>query len=487
MARNTIIVWFRQDLRVYDHPALAKAAAEGDAVIPLYIFDDTSAEPWAMGPASRWWLHHSLTALSRDLADLGTPLVVLQGEAREVLPAFCKTVEASAVFTSRMYEPWSAALEKELHSALQTNGTELRRFVGTLLKEPEDVATLSGGSYKVFTPFWRSVSTGGAQRRPIAKPKALPPAKGLPKSANLTDLDLLPTIPDWSGGLQEAWTPGEAGARKRLKSFLAGAIVGYQDQRNRPDVVGTSRLSPHLHFGEVSPATVWQATISGRDAGLHDRDHETFLKELVWREFSAHLLFHFPSLPDAPFRREFSNFPWRASSKALGAWQRGQTGYPIVDAGMRELWGTGWMHNRVRMIVASFLIKDLLVDWRDGEAWFWDTLVDADLASNAAGWQWVAGSGADAAPYFRIFNPVTQGQKFDPDGAYVRKWVPEIARLPKKFLHAPWTAPPEILKEANVMLGKTYPKPIVDHAKARNDALAGYNKVKSARAASAAN
>ncbi len=478
MVQKTIIVWFRQDLRVTDHPALAKAAKDGDSVVPLYILDGISAGTWTQGAATRWWLHHSLEALSQDLAKLGSPLVLARGCALDILPAIAKLAGATSVFTSRMYEPWAVAAEKDLHDALGADGILLRRFAGTLLKEPEDIATQSGTPFKVYSPFWRALASSGPQRRPVAKPKSLSAPKKRLKSSNLADWKLLPTKPDWSEGLQKTWLPGEAGARKSLKAFLGGTVGGYLDQRNRPDKVGTSRLSPHLHFGEISPAAIWQATVASRDAGYKDQDHETFLKEVVWREFSAHLLFHFQDLPNAPFRRGFTKFPWRRNNKALTAWQRGNTGYPIVDAGMRELWMTGWMHNRVRMIVASFLTKDLLLPWQDGEAWFWDTLVDADLASNAASWQWVAGSGADAAPYFRIYNPVTQGQKFDPDGAYVRQWVPELAALPKKFLHAPWVAPPNVLSAANITLGKTYPKPIVDHADARKAALAAYEKVR---------
>ncbi len=480
MTQKTIVVWFRQDLRLKDHPALAKAVAEGDAVVPLYILDDDVPGQWRSGGASRWWLHHSLAALSSDLEKIGSRLVLQRGSVHEVLPAIAKSVGASAVFTSRMYEPWAVAAEQDLHEILKEKGVELRRFAGSLLKEPEAIQTQTGGPYKVYTPFWRALSSGMSPRKPLAKPKAVPAPSKWPKSDKLTSWKLLPTKPNWAKGFEDAWLPGELGAHKRLKSFLTEAVQGYHEQRNRPDIEATSRLSPHLHFGEISPAAIWYATANAGDAGVNDKDYETFLKELVWREFSAHLLFHFPSLPDTPFRPEFAQFPWKEDKSALEAWQRGQTGYPIVDAGMRELWATGWMHNRVRMIAASFLIKDLLIPWQAGEAWFWDTLVDADLASNSASWQWVAGSGADAAPYFRIFNPITQGEKFDPNADYVRKWVPEIAGLPDKHIHAPWTAPEDALAKAKVTLGETYPHPIVDHAEARKAALAGYARVKAA-------
>ncbi|MGH1417356.1 MAG: cryptochrome/photolyase family protein [Hyphomicrobiaceae bacterium] len=473
-----ILVWFRQDLRVHDHPALAKAAKVGSAVIPLYIFDETSAGQWVAGGASRWWLHYSLTALAKDLENLGSPLLIARGNSRVVLAEIACKLGVSSVFTSRMYEPWAVTLEKDLYDILQREGIALHRFSGTLLKEPEELATQSGTPFKVYTPFWRALSSSQQHRTPVAKPKRLVPASDKLKIDTLDDLQLLPTKPNWSHGLQEVWRPGEASARKQLKDFLSANITGYHDQRNRPDKMATSRLSPHLHFGEISPATVWKATNAARDAGCQDGDYETFLKELVWREFSAHLLFHFQDLPTAPFRPEYGKFPWRTDNQSLSAWQHGQTGYPIVDAGMRELWATGWMHNRVRMIAASFLIKDLFLPWQEGEKWFWDTLVDADLASNAASWQWVAGSGADAAPFFRIFNPVTQGRKFDPDGAYVRKWVPELANLPDKFIHAPWTAPDDVLTAANIELDINYPNPIVDHSIARQTALEGYKKVK---------
>jgi deoxyribodipyrimidine photo-lyase len=302
----------------------------------------------------------------------------------------------------------------------------------------------------------------------------LTPWDGTVASEPLVALDLRPRAPDWAGGLRAAWEPGEAAARDRLSAFLGGAAARYRGDRDRPGVIGTSRLSPYLHFGEIGPRTVWLATRTAMAAGLPEAEGLGFLRELGWREFSAHLLWQFPTLPDQPLRAEFAAFPWAGDRALLRAWERGRTGYPVVDAGLRELWTTGWMHNRVRMIVASFLVKDLLVPWQDGERWFWDTLVDADLASNAASWQWVAGCGADAAPYFRVFNPVLQGLKFDPDGAYVRRWVPELAGLPDARLHAPWEASPAELAAAGVRLGCDYPAPIVDHKAARQRALDAY-------------
>lgn len=480
MSKAPVIVWFRNDLRVADHPALSAAAATGAPVVALYVLDDVSAGRWVYGAASRWWLHGSLEALGRDVATLGGRLVLRRGAALEVVPALAAEIGAEAVYCSRAYEPWAAALERDLNARLEPRGVALRRFAGRLLHEPEAIRTQSGEPYRVYTPFWRAVLAAGQPRRPLPTPSRLAPLAKMPASERLADWRLTPSKPDWAGGLRAAWMPGEAGARRRLETFLDRHIARYHEQRDVPSIEATSRLSPHLAFGEISPASVWHAAraLEAREPALA-RGVEVFLKELAWREFSAHLLFHFPELPERPFRAEFAEFPWRRDSKALAAWQRGQTGYPIVDAGMRELWATGYMHNRVRMVVASFLVKHLLIPWQEGEAWFWDTLVDADLANNAASWQWVAGSGADAAPYFRIFNPVTQGTKFDAEGRYVRRWVGELARLPDGVIHAPWEAPQEVLAAAGVRLGETYPAPIVDHKAARERALDGYDVVKS--------
>ncbi|MCH9808429.1 MAG: DNA photolyase family protein [Alphaproteobacteria bacterium] len=482
MSPRPIVVWFRQDLRLADNIALTKAVETGRPIVALYVYDETSQQQWAPGGASRWWLHHSLTSLHGDLASLGARLILRRGPQAQTVAEFVNEIDAAGVYFSRQYEPWAAGVEAQVNEALTANDTidvKIRRFSGSLLREPEDLRTKQGGPYKVYTPFWRALNELGQPRKPLQRPKRLVPHTKKIKSDKLTDWSLLPTRPDWAGGLKEMWSPGEAGALARLDEFLDSALRDYADHRNRPDLDGTSRLSPHLHFGEISPAAVWHTTRSWAAAnGYEGKGLEVFLKELVWREFSIHLLHHFPQLPTNPLRPEFARFPWSDDEQALRAWQRGRTGYPIVDAGMRQLWHTGWMHNRVRMIVASFLIKDLFIHWREGETWFWDTLVDADLASNAASWQWVAGSGADAAPYFRVFNPVTQGQKFDAGGDYVRQWVPEIAALPDRFVHAPWTAPPLELTAAGIELGTTYPHPIVDHAQARNRALDEYKKLK---------
>jgi deoxyribodipyrimidine photo-lyase len=483
MPTSPVIVWFRQDLRVADHPALSAAAQTGQPVIPLYIFDNDAPGAWKRGGASRWWLHHSLNSLGAELAARGSKLILRHGTTTAVLADIAAATGAKAIHTSRCYEPWAGKLEAAAHTELAATGVELKRYAGNLLFDPDRVRTKTGEVYKVYTPFWRTVS-GMDVRVPLPAPTALVAPTKWPKTDNVATFDLLPTKPDWSGTMRETWTPGSAGAAERLTTFLDEAVGTYATDRNRPDKIGTSRLSPHLHFGEISPATCWHATRTRMLASpptsqkSTDQGAETYMKELVWREFSYSLLHHWPDLPDSAFKKDFNAFPWIDDAVKLRAWQKGMTGYPIVDAGMRELWATGWMHNRVRMIVGSFLVKDLLISWTAGEAWFWDCLVDADLASNAASWQWIAGSGADASPYFRIFNPQKQGETFDPDGAYVRKWIPEIKRLPTKLIHAPQSAPPEILRACGITLGQTYPRPIVDHGEARNQALAALTKMK---------
>jgi deoxyribodipyrimidine photo-lyase len=464
-----VIHWFRDDLRLADNPALHAAAAAGP-VLPVYIHD--ASGPWAPGGATRWWLHGSLERLAAGLAARGLPLVIRRGDPEAVLAGLVAATGARAIHWSRAYVPGEAAREERLRAGLGDRVT-LRRFAGRLLHEPEAIRTGSGRGFQVFTPFWKACLAAGDPPPPLPVP-ALTAWDGAVASESPSDLDLRPRRPDWAGGLRAAWEPGEAAARDRLAAFLDGPAARYRGERDRPGVPGTSRLSPYLHFGELGPRTVWHATRTAMAAGLAEAEGLGFLRELGWREFSAHLLWQFPTLPEQPLRAEFAAFPWAGDAALLRAWERGCTGYPIVDAGLRELWTTGWMHNRVRMIVASFLVKDLLVPWQDGERWFWDTLVDADLANNAASWQWVAGCGADAAPYFRVFNPVLQGLKFDPDGAYVRRWVPELAALPDARIHAPWDASPAELAAAGIVLGRDYPAPIVDHKAARQRALDAY-------------
>jgi deoxyribodipyrimidine photo-lyase len=470
-----VICLFSQDLRLDDHPALCAAVASGHPVIPLYVLDESA--DWAPGGAGRWWLHYSLVALADALAAKGSRLILRQGDHAATIAAFAREVGASAIYFSRRYEPRAALAQEQLKNALIADGITCHRFGGTLLFEPESVFTGAGGPFKVFTPFYRACLAGPPPPAPIPAPDRIPAPGTWPASDAVEGWRLKPSKPDWSGGLRSAWRPGEKAAGERLADFLAGGAAEYPQQRDRPDRDGTSRLSPHLHFGEISPRRIWQMANFAADAGGR-AGIDGFLRQLAWREFCHHLLHHFPQIDRAPFRPELASFPWRDDPQALALWQKGRTGYPIVDAGMRQLWQTGWMHNRVRMIAASFLVKDMLIPWQRGAEWFWDTLVDADLANNAAGWQWVAGSGADAAPYFRIFNPVLQGSRFDPDGVYIRHWLPELAALPADAIHAPWQADDATLAAAKVRLGETYPHPMVDHGKARDRALAALKTIK---------
>jgi deoxyribodipyrimidine photo-lyase len=472
-SKPPIIVWFRQDLRLADNPALNAAAESGAPVVPVHVLDDAGAGAWPRGGASRWWLHHALEALGSDLAARGAPLVLRRGSAAAELDALVAATGATAVFWNRCYEPAIRKRDEAIKADLETRGIQARSFNASLLFEPWTIANQSGQPFKVYTPFAKACRAAPEPALPVPAPARLRSIAGPPPGLALADLALLPRKPDWAGGLRAAWRPGEAGAQARLERFLAAAIEGYKEERNRPDLESTSRLSPHLHFGEISPRQLWHAA-----RGREGRGAEHFVSELLWREFSYHLLFHFPELPERNWRASFDAFPWADDPAALEAWRRGRTGYPIVDAGMRELWQTGWMHNRVRMIAGSFLVKDLMLPWQRGKEWFWDTLVDADLANNAASWQWVAGCGADAAPYFRVFNPTLQGEKFDPAGAYVRRYVPELARMPAAFIHRPWDADAETLRAAGVELGRTYPRPIVDHGKARDRALAAFATLK---------
>ena len=478
MSEKPIIVWLRRDLRIEDNPALHAARETGKPLIPAYVFDEN--EDFALGGASLWWLHHSLASLGASLEEAGARLILRKGDSAKTLQSLIKDSSANAVHWNRRYTPAQVEADKALMADLKDSGIEVKSFNGSLLREPWEIKTGSGGHYKVFSPFWRALQSEGP-----ARPETLPKMRKIegpsrhPKSDKLEHWDLLPTNPNWATGIAETWTPGESGAHKNLREFLDGPIDNYSDDRNRPDFESTSRLSPHLAFGEIGPLQIWHATQAKIESGdIPQKQAAKFLSEVAWREFSYVLLFHYENLRSEPLRSEFADFPWDQDDDQLTAWQKGQTGYPIVDAGMRQLWQTGWMHNRVRMIVASFLIKHLLIPWQEGEQWFWDTLVDADPANNSASWQWVAGCGADAAPYFRIFNPITQGEKFDPKGDYTREFVPEIAALPDKYLQKPWEAPDEVLENAGVTLGKTYPKPLVDHSKARKRALEGYEAIK---------
>ena len=451
-----VLLLLRRELRLADNPALAGAIASGRPVLPVFVLDDASPGQWAPGAASRWWLHHSLAALAADLAAIGAPLVLRRGRIEFEIPRLAAEIGAVAVHAGRPTEPWARSAHLTVRTALTV---PLVEHETTLLQHPDRIRTQSDTAYGVYTPFARACKAMFPPAAPLAAPTHItaPPP---PVSDRLEDWKLLPTRPDWAGGLRATWTPGERGAMARLRHFTGNGLAHYAAQRDWPGLDSTSMLSPHLAWGEISPAQILHATGSGA---------EKFTNEVLWREFAANLLWQHRDLPTAPLRPQFAAMPWRADPAALSEWQEGRTGIPMVDAGMRQLWQTGWMHNRVRMITASFLVKHLLIPWQLGEAWFWDTLVDADLAQNAASWQWVAGCGADAAPYFRIMNPALQGEKFDPEGRYVRRFVPELADVPDRFVHRPWEAPNPPAH---------YPPPIVDLAVGRARAQDAFASLK---------
>lgn len=472
--QNSAIVWFRRDLRLADNPALRAAVdANHDVIVPVFIHAPGEFGEWAPGAAQCVWLHHSLQALAGELESLGSRLVIRNGPTLEALETLIEASEASAVYWNRLYDPPTIARDKTIKSSLGSRGDLLvKSCPGHLLFEPWQVETRQGTPYKVFTPFWKRIGNVPS-RAPLAKPTVLPKVPDRIASLAVSELGLLPDI-RWDHGIFDRWQPGEEAAQDRLERFLETTAPSYGDDRNQPAISGTSHLSPYLHWGEISPRQVMDST----QAWLHEHDHpglrkhiEQFQSEMGWREFAHHVLYHFPGTPDEPLDKRFQGFPWRRNEAALRLWQSGQTGIPMVDAGMRELWATGYMHNRVRMTVASFLTKNLLISWHTGACWFWDTLVDADLANNTLGWQWAAGCGADAAPYFRIFNPVRQGQRFDPDGAYVKRWIPELKNVPRRYLHEPWRAPASKLRQAGVTLGENYPQPMVDLKASREKAL----------------
>ena len=467
------ILWLRRDLRLSDNPALARALAGHDRVLPVYIHAPDEEGAWAPGAASRWWLHHALADLS---AQLDGRLLIRRGDCLQVLRSLVKACGATAVYWNRLYEPAAIERDSRIKRALRDDGIEVDSGNAALLFEPWTVQNRQGRPFRVFTPFWKQLLSQGLPRGPEAVPAL---AGRLPDTAAFARLDgvaldalgLLPSIP-WDAGMAGAWRVSRAGAEARLDEFVETDLARYSDGRDLPAAEQVSRLSPYLHFGQLGPREVVAACHRQRQPAA------AFLRELGWREFAHHLLYHFPHTADAPMDSRFDDFPWRDDAAQLEAWQRGQTGIPLVDAGMRQLWATGWMHNRVRMIVASFLAKNLLLPWQSGARWFWDTLVDADLASNSLGWQWTAGCGADAAPYFRVFNPVLQGAKFDHGGRYVRRWVPEIAGLPDKWIHRPWEAPGDVLRGAGVVIGRTYPRPVVDLKATRARALAAWSTIK---------
>lgn len=466
-----VIVWFRRNLRLIDNAALLAACRSEKPVVCAFVLDELET-----GGASRWWLHHSLDALEEALRSAGNRLILRRGKPGRELARIARECGADTICCSRRYEPAAIAQEAAVAAAVEAD-VQLAVFEDALLAPPLTVLTKTGQPYKVFTPYWRASTALGDPSVPEPAPARIAAPAEFPDSLALDALDLHPKAPDWSHGLAESWQPGETGALARL-DMAADAAKNYATDRDRPDRDGTSRLSPHLSFGEVSPRQVWHAVRN--EAGQGDSPGASaLLRQLYWRDFSSYLLFHFPQLPDTPLRSEFEHFPWTNDPDFLEAWQKGRTGYPLVDAGMRQLWHTGWMHNRVRMVVASFLVKNLMVDWQSGAAWFLDTLVDADLGNNSAGWQWVAGCGTDAAPYFRIFNPVRQSEKFDPEGRYIRRWLPELSGLPDNDIHEPWKADGMTLELAGVKLDRDYPYPIVDHRETRERALAAYQDMRS--------
>lgn len=467
------IVWFRRDLRLSDNPALAAALADGHQPIPLYIHAPDEEAPWAPGAASRAWLERSLRALDADLRALGSQLLVLRGDSGTQLQSLIDASGATAVYWNRLYEPACIARDRVLKAALCERGIAVSSHNAALLLEPWQVATQKGDPYRVFTPFWRTARAQlPAQFAVPSAPVALPPSPAI--AGHAIDSLGLSARPQWDAGFWSHWQPGEAGAQEALSVFLDDAVRGYKAQRDIPGRVGTSRLSPHLHFGEISPRQIWNA-LAAAELPAHCDEHLLhYRNELGWREFSHHLLFHYPHTPAHNLDARFDGFAWAEPDQdLLKAWQSGRTGVPLVDAGMRELWHSGWMHNRVRMVVASFLCKNLRIHWTHGARWFWDTLLDADLAANTQGWQWSAGTGADAAPYFRIFSPASQAARFDPNGVYIRRWCPELAALPERALHAPW-----LHRELVARVAPSYPAPIVDIPASRDAALAAWQALR---------
>ena len=471
---NRWIHWFRQDLRIQDNPALSEAALQGDLIV-IYILDDINAQDVAMGGASRWWLHQALAALNEQLHG---KLRVFKGDAAQIIQSLCDQLQPTGITWNRCYEPWRIHRDSNIKQQLKQRSIDVISCNGSLLWEPWQNLKKDNTPYRVFTPFFKHGCLKSAPPRyPLPAPASLTfaPIGKLTNQCNLEDLALIDPI-NWHSSIEQHWQPTETAAREKLDHFVKQGINHYKIGRDFPAKPYVSSLSPYLHFGQISPNQAWYSAKNSGD----DDNTNTFLSELGWREFSYSLLYHFPDMHWKNLQSKFDKFAWQTDSPMLQAWQHGNTGYPIVDAGMRQLWQTGTMHNRVRMIVASFLVKNLLIHWHLGAAWFWDCLCDADLASNSASWQWVAGCGADAAPYFRIFNPVTQGEKFDPDGDYTRHYVPEIAALPNKYLFQPWKAPEEVLKAAKITLGETYAKPIVDLKESRERALSTLQQLKDA-------
>ncbi len=479
---GTCLLWFRRDLRLADNPALMALLDDGHRPVPVFIHDEPDPD-WPLGGASAWWLHHSLVALQESLRQHGSDLVVLAGDTQQQLLKLIENTGAEGVYWNRCYEPAFIKRDERLTGSLKQRGLGAYSYNGSLLRAPRENLKKDGTPYRVFTPFWKALHKTGPSRTIARQPQRLPALPGRSKTGGTT-IDALELLPDhgWDRAFYDRWRPGEDNAWKVLDDFCDDRLFDYASLRDVPEKSATSGLSPHLHFGEISPLQAWHhlqhwASTTASPGAL--AASEAWLRQLAWREFSHHLLYHFPHTALQPLDARFEQFPWRTDyAEPLACWQQGETGIPIVDAGMRELWTTGYMHNRVRMLVASCLTKNLRIPWQEGARWFWDTLVDADLANNTMGWQWTAGSGADAAPYFRIFNPVLQGEKFDKAGNYVRHWVPELAKLGDRFIHQPWSADPADLADAGIRPGIDYPEPLVDLKTSRKDALAAWDRVK---------
>ena len=476
---QTCVLWIRKDFRFNDNQALIEASKFKE-MIPTFVWDDHDLKPWSTGGASKWWLHHTLNQFKKALKDRGSDLLILKGSPEEQITKLCRQSNASAVLFNHSHNPFELKVEQKLRKHLDSQNIATHSFHGSLLCPTDSLLKADGSPYLVYTPFWRNFLKK-YKPQSIQGPLKLPslPAKITSLCVGIESLALLPPL-KWHENFHHYWSVGEEAAEKKVKEFIKKGLESYNSDRDLPSQDGTSRLSPHLHFGEIHPQRILSMVESkfGALETIKDPNIIQFCKEVLWREFSYHLLHHFPKTPSQPLRDAFKKFPWKKNQKLFKAWSKGLTGYPIVDAGMRQLWETGWMHNRVRMITASFLVKHLGIPWQDGAKWFWDTLVDADLASNTQGWQWTSGCGADAAPFFRIFNPITQGEKFDPQGQYASQWCPELSKLPPKWIYRPWEAPKHILKQAGVTLGDNYPLPIVDHKEAREKALWNYDWIK---------
>lgn len=469
-----VILWFRRDLRLNDHTPLIKALKHaketGAKILPLYIWDTLSPKTIKLGSASKWWLHYSLIDLQESLKKRSSDLILRSGPAVDVIRELTNEVNVKAIYFHHSVLPGENEIENDLATLCEEKSIDYKRFKGELLFHPSKIKTGSNTPYKVFTPFWRACLQQDLPSKPLAVPKQIPNPNHWPSSENLESWSLLPTNPNWAKGVEERWHPGESNVSKVVNNFISHAMADYKKMRDYPSITGTSKISSYLAFGNISIRGLWH-TVDGKEGA------DFYQRELGWREFCYHLLFHWPEIVEQPFQEKFKTFTWEDNPELLKAWQEGKTGFPIIDAAMRQLWQTGWMHNRLRMIVGSFLVKNLRQHWHHGADWFWDTLLDADLANNTGGWQWVAGTGADAAPYFRIFNPVTQSEKFDKEGEFICEFIPELKELPVKYIHNPSEAPKEILDQAGVILGKTYPKAIVNLKESRQKALDAYTKL----------